>query len=120
MKFLLPILKYIQIIEFLFQLQQYKSGNYISNQNETKENGEVDKDSTKNGEINLQQEVADYQAKTHELQTIIEKQVSGAIIYLLFEFEKLRNFLVFQKILSFSFFAFIEKFDSIIIGDCVF
>jgi hypothetical protein len=35
----------------------------------------MDKDSNKNGEINLQQEVAEYQAKTHELQTIIEKQV---------------------------------------------
>lgn len=59
-----------------FQLQQYKSGNYVSNQNETKENGEIDKESNKNGEVNLQQEVAEYQAKTHELQTIIEKQVN--------------------------------------------
>jgi chromosome segregation ATPase len=59
------------------ELQQLKSGNYTQNDS-TKENGEVDKDSQKqnNGEINIQQEMADFAVKTHELQTIIEKQTA--------------------------------------------
>jgi chromosome segregation ATPase len=58
------------------EIQQLKSGNYTQNDS-TKENGEVDKDSTKhnNGEINIQQ-MAEFTAKTHELQTIIEKQTA--------------------------------------------
>jgi hypothetical protein len=61
-----------------FQLQQYKSGAILPKQ-EGKENGESDKQSgqTVNGESNQvhHQEPVDYAAKTHELQTIIEKQV---------------------------------------------
>jgi chromosome segregation ATPase len=58
------------------EIQQLKSGNYTQT-DLTKENGEVDKDSTKhnNGEINIQQ-MAEFTAKTHELQTIIEKQTA--------------------------------------------
>lgn len=59
-------------------LQQQKSGNYSQNDS-TKENGEVDKDSQSkqnNGEVNIQQEMADFASKTHELQTIIEKQTA--------------------------------------------
>ena len=62
------------------ELQQQKSGNFHSSQNDsTKENGEVDKDSSSkqnNGEINIQHEMAEFASKTHELQTIIEKQTS--------------------------------------------
>jgi len=63
------------------ELQQFKSGNFPQLQNDsTKENGEYDKDSQSskqnNGEINVQQEMADFAAKTHELQTIIEKQTA--------------------------------------------
>lgn len=62
------------------ELQQLKSGNYSSQQNDTtKENGEVDKDSQSkqnNGEINIQHEMAEHASKTHELQNIIEKQTS--------------------------------------------
>lgn len=57
------------------ELQQLKSGNYTQNDS-TKENGEVDKESQpkqNNGEINIQ---AEFASKTHELQTIIEKQTS--------------------------------------------
>lgn len=60
------------------ELQQLKSGNYTQNDS-TKENGEVDKDmqsKQNNGEINIQQEMADFASKTHELQTIIEKQTA--------------------------------------------
>ncbi|CAH1718788.1 unnamed protein product [Chironomus riparius] len=61
------------------ELQQVKSGNYTQNQDLTKENGELDKDSQSkinNGEINIQHEMAEFAAKTHELQTIIEKQTA--------------------------------------------
>lgn len=66
------------------ELQQLKSGNYHSQshaqQNDsTKENGEVDKDQQSkqnNGEINIQHEMAEFATKTHELQTIIEKQTA--------------------------------------------
>jgi chromosome segregation ATPase len=63
------------------ELQQAKTGNYTqsNHQDSTKENGE-DKDSqgTKhnNGEINIQHEMAEFAVKTHELQTIIEKQTA--------------------------------------------
>lgn len=59
------------------ELQQMKSGNYTQNDS-TKENGEVDNSQSKqnNGEINIQQEMADFASKTHELQTIIEKQTA--------------------------------------------
>lgn len=58
-------------------LQQAKSGSY-SQTDSSKENGEHDKDtqSKSNGEVNYQHELADYSAKTHELQTIIEKQTA--------------------------------------------
>jgi chromosome segregation ATPase len=59
------------------ELQQAKSGSYT--QNDSKENGEIDKDSQSkhnNGEINIQHEMAEFAAKTHELQTIIEKQTA--------------------------------------------
>lgn len=61
------------------ELQQAKSGNYTQIQDITKENGELDKDSQSkhnNGEINIQHEMAEFAAKTHELQTIIEKQTA--------------------------------------------
>jgi chromosome segregation ATPase len=61
------------------ELQQVKAGSYATQmQDSTKENGEVDKDpqSKNNGEINVQHELADFAAKTHELQTIIEKQTA--------------------------------------------
>ncbi|KAG5683444.1 hypothetical protein PVAND_012724 [Polypedilum vanderplanki] len=61
------------------ELQQLKAGSYTTQiQDSTKENGEVDKDSQSknNGEINVQHELAEYAAKTHELQTIIEKQTA--------------------------------------------
>lgn len=57
------------------ELQQLKAGNYTKNES-TKENGEVDEESQpkqNNGEINIQ---AEFASKTHELQTIIEKQTS--------------------------------------------
>lgn len=60
------------------ELQQFKSGNYTQTDS-SKENGEIgDKDSSKhnNGEINIQHEMAEFAAKTHELQTIIEKQTA--------------------------------------------
>lgn len=59
------------------ELQQAKSGNFSQNES-SKENGEHDKDSQSksNGEVNFQQELAEYSAKTHELQTIIEKQTA--------------------------------------------
>lgn len=59
------------------EIQQFKSGNYTQNDS-SKENGEVDKDSSKhnNGEINIQHEMAEFAVKTHELQTIIEKQTA--------------------------------------------
>lgn len=59
------------------EIQQFKSGNYTQNES-SKENGEVDKDSSKhnNGEINIQHEMAEFAVKTHELQTIIEKQTA--------------------------------------------
>lgn len=66
------------------EIQQIKSGNYSSltqtDSSKSKgENGEVDKDSSSkhnNGEINIQHEMAEFAAKTHELQTIIEKQTA--------------------------------------------
>lgn len=61
------------------ELQQVKAGSYTQSQDTTKENGEVDKDSLSkhnNGEINIQHEMAEFAAKTHELQTIIEKQTA--------------------------------------------
>ncbi|XP_055372115.1 liprin-alpha-1 isoform X4 [Condylostylus longicornis] len=55
------------------ELQQYKSGaiQHNSNSDGSKENGDGDKKSGINGES---QDSIDYAAKTHELQTIIEKQ----------------------------------------------
>jgi chromosome segregation ATPase len=61
------------------ELQQVKAGGYTTQiQDSTKENGELDKDSQSknNGEINVQHELADFASKTHELQTIIEKQTA--------------------------------------------
>jgi chromosome segregation ATPase len=63
------------------ELQQAKSGNFsqINNIESSKENGEhgdKDSQSKSNGEVNFQQELAEYQNKTHELQTIIEKQTA--------------------------------------------
>ncbi|CRK93020.1 CLUMA_CG006502, isoform A [Clunio marinus] len=60
------------------ELQQMKSGNYTQTDS-TKENGEIDKNSQSkqnNGEINIQHEMAEFASKTHELQTIIEKQTA--------------------------------------------
>lgn len=61
------------------ELQQFKSGNFPQAQNDlTKENGEIDKDSLikNNGDVNMQHEIAEFTTKTHELQTIIEKQTA--------------------------------------------
>jgi chromosome segregation ATPase len=61
------------------ELQQFKSGNYATQNDSTKENGEKEKDSSSkhnNGEINIQHEMAEFASKTHELQTIIEKQTA--------------------------------------------
>ncbi|XP_055372125.1 liprin-alpha-1 isoform X13 [Condylostylus longicornis] len=57
------------------ELQQYKSGaiQHNSNSDGSKENGDGDKKSGINGES---QDSIDYAAKTHELQTIIEKQTA--------------------------------------------
>uniref|UniRef100_A0AAG5CR75 SAM domain-containing protein n=1 Tax=Anopheles atroparvus TaxID=41427 RepID=A0AAG5CR75_ANOAO len=55
------------------ELQQYKSG-VLSNQSDASlESGSDKKDTLKNGEAG---EMIDYSAKTHELQTIIEKQTA--------------------------------------------
>uniref|UniRef100_U5EXQ6 Putative lar-interacting protein n=1 Tax=Corethrella appendiculata TaxID=1370023 RepID=U5EXQ6_9DIPT len=60
------------------ELQQYKSGAILPNQDGTKENGEIEKGAGHgiNGESNSTQDTVDYAAKTHELQTIIEKQTA--------------------------------------------
>lgn len=61
------------------ELQQFKSGNYSTQNDSTKENGEIEKDpqsKQNNGEINIQHEMAEFASKTHELQTIIEKQTA--------------------------------------------
>lgn len=52
---------------------QHKSGIALSQTNTSKENGEDCKDTLSNGEASEQ---IDYLAKTHELQTIIEKQTA--------------------------------------------
>ncbi|XP_037031214.1 liprin-alpha-1 isoform X7 [Bradysia coprophila] len=57
------------------ELQQFKSGAIqLSNQDGTKENGDGEK--TGQGLNGESQETVDYAGKTHELQTIIEKQTS--------------------------------------------
>ncbi|XP_038107686.1 liprin-alpha-1 isoform X2 [Culex quinquefasciatus] len=55
------------------ELQHHKSGISSSSANSQKENGEDSKDSLANGECS---DHVDFAAKTHELQTIIEKQTS--------------------------------------------
>lgn len=55
------------------ELQHHKSGISSSSANSQKENGDDSKDSLQNGESS---DNVDYVAKTHELQTIIEKQTS--------------------------------------------
>ncbi|XP_055643040.1 liprin-alpha-1 isoform X2 [Toxorhynchites rutilus septentrionalis] len=56
------------------EIQQHKSGVVLSSQSDTsKENGEICKEGLPNGESSEQ---IDYIARSHELQTIIEKQTS--------------------------------------------
>lgn len=55
------------------ELQQHKSGIASNQSNNSKENGEDSKETLANGDASEQ---IDYLAKTHELQTIIEKQTA--------------------------------------------
>ncbi|XP_037957665.1 liprin-alpha-1-like isoform X2 [Teleopsis dalmanni] len=55
------------------ELQQYKSGAIQVKRDANSENGVTEKACSVNGETN---EASDYSAKTHELQTIIEKQTA--------------------------------------------
>ncbi|XP_065094972.1 liprin-alpha-1-like isoform X2 [Ochlerotatus camptorhynchus] len=58
---------------FYSQLQQHKSGIASNQLNNSKENGDDSKETLANGDTSEQ---IDYLAKTHELQTIIEKQTA--------------------------------------------